>query len=78
MNDFQTLEWIKCSERIPESKDDSVLVYFPNGSIETVHIQDYFDDITAGYKDGILQYTKWYLSQGITHWMELPNPPKGE
>lgn len=81
-------EWIKCSERLPESKDDLVLVYsatggqikpngFPIGGYDAVHIQDYFDDITCGLdKDGNQLYTKWYLSQGITHWMPFPELPK--
>ncbi|WP_130945719.1 DUF551 domain-containing protein [Klebsiella quasipneumoniae] len=81
------MEWIKCSERLPESKDDLVLVYsatggpikphgFPTGGYDAVHIQDYFDDITSGLdKDGKQLYTKWYLSQGITHWMPFPEPP---
>ncbi|WP_072205616.1 DUF551 domain-containing protein [Klebsiella aerogenes] len=81
------MEWIKCSDRLPESKDDLVLVYsatggkikpygFPVGGYDAVHTQDYFDDITSGLdKDGNQQYTKWYLSQGITHWMPFPTPP---
>lgn len=81
------MEWIKCSDRLPESKDDSVLVCsvtgsgegnhgFPKGGFDMVHIQDYFDDITNGFdKDGNQLYTKWYLSQGITHWMPYPDLP---
>lgn len=77
-------EWIKCSERLPESKDDGVIVYFgaPDHmgfcgyGIESVHIQDYFDDVTNGLdEDGNQKYTKMYLSAGITHWMPLPPPP---
>ncbi len=72
------MEWISVKDRIPESKDDGVLVYFSEtGGIETVHIQDYFDDITNGLdKDGKQLYTKWYLSQQVTHWMPLPEAPK--
>lgn len=70
-------EWISVDERLPESKDDGVIVFFPNGAIETVHIQDYFDDITAGVDErGEQQYTKRYITQGITHWMTLPEPPE--
>lgn len=69
-------EWISVNERLPELKDDGVLVFFPNGAIETVHIQDYFDDITAGVDDfGVQMYTKWYITQGVTHWMPLPEAP---
>ena len=69
--------WINVNDRLPESKDDSVLVFFADtGCIETVHIQDYFDDITNGFDDnGNQLYTKWYKSQNVTHWMELPAPP---
>ena len=59
------MEWISVNESIPESADNSVLVHFENGGIETVHIQDMF---TSG----------WYLHNDPkpTHWMPLPNPPK--
>jgi len=71
------MKWVKCSDRLPEPADDSVLVYFSEtGSIETVHIRDYFDDITAGFDgEGNQRYTKWYLLQKVTHWMALPDPP---
>jgi hypothetical protein len=40
------MEWISVEDRLPESADDSVLVYFAEtGSIETVHIQ--LDAITT-------------------------------
>lgn len=72
------MDWIKCEDKIPELGDYSVLAYFSeNGSIDMVHVEDYFKDITAGRdKNGILKYTKWYLSQGVTHWMNLPKIPE--
>lgn len=72
------MKWIKCSDQLPESKDGLVLAYFADtGSIETVHIQDYFDDITNGIdENGVQLYTKWYLSQNVTHWFALPDPPE--
>jgi hypothetical protein len=71
--------WVSVEDRLPESKDDGVLVHFENGSIETVHIQDYFDDITAGLDDdGNQMYAKWYNSHNprVTHWQALPPPPE--
>ncbi|MDB4302092.1 DUF551 domain-containing protein [bacterium] len=72
------MEWVKCSKRIPVLGDYSVLVYFSDtGSIETVHVEDYFKDITCGIDAlGVLYYTKWYKNQNVTHWMELPEEPK--
>lgn len=72
------MEWVKISDRLPSLSDRSVLVHFENGSMETVHVEDYFKDITNGYDDmGELQYTKWYINHdpALTHWMEL-EPPK--
>ncbi|WP_198509701.1 DUF551 domain-containing protein [Serratia marcescens] len=80
-------EWIKCSDRLPESKDDSVLVCsvtgspegsygFPAGGFDMVHIQDYFDDVGDGFDEsGAQKYTKLYIGAGITHWMPYPALP---
>lgn len=73
------MEWIKLkteNDTLPELKDGGVLIHFENGSIETVHIEDWFSDITAGLGDnGEQLYSKWYLSTEATHWMALPEPP---
>lgn len=71
-------EWISVEEKLPEITDASVLAHFQNGSIETVHIEDWFKDITDGLDEaGIQTFTKWYLkaSNTITHWMSLPEAP---
>lgn len=71
-------EWISVDVKLPEIADASVLAHFQNGSIETVHIEDWFKDITSGFDDaGNQQFTKWYLkaSNTITHWMPLPEAP---
>jgi hypothetical protein len=73
-------EWIKCSEMLPAIGDYSVVACFDNGNpkgIDLVHVQDYFEPITSGIdKDGNQLYTKWYLTQKVTHWMPLPEEPK--
>lgn len=71
-------EWISVEEKLPEITDASVLAHFQNGSTETVHIEDWFKDITDGLdEDGRQKYTKWYLkaSNTITHWAPLLMPP---
>jgi hypothetical protein len=41
---------IACSDRLPELSDRSVLVYFSDtDSWETVHVEDSFANITAGF-----------------------------
>ena len=70
--------WISVDERLPEVKDDGVLVHFENGSIETVHLE-WFDDITCGLdENGNQLYCKRYKRHDpvFTHWMALPEPPK--
>lgn len=42
-----------------------------------VHVEEYFRDIGNGLDENNNQlYTKWYLSQGVTYWTELPEPPE--
>ncbi|WP_151692117.1 MULTISPECIES: DUF551 domain-containing protein [unclassified Acinetobacter] len=71
-------EWISVEDKLPEIADASVLAHFQNGSIETVHIEDWFKDITSGFDEaGKQTFTKWYLkaSNTITHWMPLQEAP---
>ena len=66
--------WISVDDAIPPLGDYSVLVRFDNGSEETIHVEDYFEDITAGLSEaGEQLYTKWYKTQGVTHWHTLPD-----
>ena len=78
-NGYQVL-WVDIHEEEPELKDESVLMHFENGSIETVHIEDFFRPITNGVKDGVQQWTKWWMKHdpACTHWMQLPSPPNAE
>ena len=71
--------WISVDTALPELRDDSVLAHFANGSIETIHIEDYFRQITDGFdSNGYQKYTRWYLHSNplVTHWQPLPEPPK--
>ncbi|MER1814591.1 DUF551 domain-containing protein [Proteus mirabilis] len=68
--------WIRCDERLPELGDYSVLAYWSHGGMDMVHVEDYFSDITNGLdENGNQMYTKWYLSQKVTHWQPMPEEP---
>lgn len=70
-------EWISVKTRLPELGDYSVLAHFDHGGMAMVHVMDYFAPMTAGLDEvGEQKYTKWYISQGVTHWMDMPEPPK--
>ncbi len=65
------LEWIPVKEKLPE-KDGPVLFYAPSADPEMPFIW------TAWYnpKSGWSMMTP-YWTEGITHWMYLPEPPQG-
>jgi hypothetical protein len=71
------IKWIECEKEIPYISDRSVLAFFSETQcIDVVHVEDYFEEIPAGFDSGGNQkYTKWYLTQRVTHWMELPDAP---
>ncbi len=69
-------DWINVKQQMPSPGDYSVLVYFSETqSVEMVHVSDYFMPITNGVLNGEQQYTYWYSTRGVTHWMYLPNLP---
>ncbi len=64
-------EWISVKDRLP-NEGQEVLCY-GGGNLMNVYI--YLDDDC--WED---EYGYWETaeSEGITHWMPLPEPPKGE
>ena len=59
------MEWIKCSERMPEN-DTNVLVYGIGG----INIMAYESEINWWYED-----EGRHDADEITHWMPLPEIP---
>ena len=57
------MKWVSVKERLPELKDEGVIVHYENGSIEMVHIEDWV-------RDGLCEF-----NVKITHWMAAPEPP---
>ena len=70
--------WNACEDELPALFDGSVLVHFANGSIETVHVEDYFKEIRNGVdENGEPKWSRWYLHSdpAVTHWAHLIEPP---
>lgn len=63
------VDWISVEDRLPEYNED-VLVYFSGGGIAPPRV-----DKTCRL------YNMGFLLEGVygkvTHWMPLPDPPKG-
>ena len=64
-------EWISVDDRLPEEKADCI-VYYQHAYCDN----DGYWAIGMCFYDGV----KFQLNPAykVTHWMPLPNPPKGE
>lgn len=64
------MEWIKCSDRLPE-KNKEVLCY---------RYQDGQDEIIISYLSWMLNGDPIWCDEvsNYTHWMPLPDCPRGE
>ena len=62
-------EWISVTERLPEKGEESVLIASRWGEVDIGWCEDsrWRSEFVNEYEDG-----------EVTHWMPLPNPPKGE
>ena len=70
-NDVTVQEWVSVEDRLPED-DSDVIAYLRTGEEERI--------FPANYAKGV-----WFdcifnkrVTETTTHWMPLPNPPKGE
>ena len=62
-------EWISVTERLPESGKESVLIALRWGEVDIGWCEDgrWRSEFVNEYEDG-----------EVTHWMPIPQPPKGE
>lgn len=67
-------KWIPVTERLPK-EDTDVLCYRGNHIGDLMDVYTYKGDDEWDDTYGNRQYTE---DEGITHWMPLPQPPKGE
>ena len=68
-NGVTVQEWISVKDRLPESGKESVLIALRWGEVDIGWCEDgrWRSEFVNEYEDG-----------EVTHWMPLPNPPKGE
>lgn len=66
------MEWIKCSERMPDNTQ--MLLAFSQGEIVPAYWNWVVNPIDyKKYRD--FTYLSGYTLEGVTHWMPLPPPP---
>ena len=67
------MEWINVKDRLPNPHKQHVLVVLSN---KTVHFATDWVDWPDGHVTfWIPFYERWF---DVTHWMPLPEPPKGD
>lgn len=74
------MEWIKCSDRLPEI-DKKVLTLIENSRVIGEFIGDewiehYWIDIPKKRFMNSYSDLQQYVNENITHWMPLPEIPK--
>lgn len=78
-NGVTVQKWIPVSERLPQP-NRYVLVYRPNMAMQILvdeYVMYYDDD--ENWHEGWEFYGKdSYGNDLVTHWMQMPRPPKGE
>lgn len=63
------MEWIKCSERMPEETGD--IIVFSDGIV----MSGISYSRRKGFYIDALEYDDYEPIDDVTHWMPLPNPP---
>ena len=80
-NGVTVQEWIPASEP-PKKITNKVIVLCKNGYVGYGHYEDYIGKQTWYNLESGKPFTDWDLedceSYEVTHWMPMPNPPKGE
>lgn len=68
-NGVTVQEWIPVKDRLPESGKEGVLIALRWGAVDIGWCEDgrWSSEFINEYEDG-----------EVTHWMPLPQPPKGE
>lgn len=76
-------EWVSVKDRLPENTTDKVIVHCKNGYIGFGHYEDCNSWLIGCKLENIKPHVVcdvYGIDGGykVTHWMPLPEPPKGE
>lgn len=67
--------WISCSDRFPEVREKVLALY----DYCTCEVRQQYIMIASLAPDGYwMEGCTWHPHQSVTHWMPLPDRPKGE
>ena len=70
-------KWIPVTERLPD-KDGTYLVRWANKSVGDAEYESIYGSFGYWLDFWLDKEAEWMPYDGITHWMPLPEPPKGE
>ena len=73
-NGVTVQEWISVKDKLPKSKGQYIVAYHP------CYWNDVQENTICVGMDSFMGKTRWAKNkfQRVTHWMPLPEPPKGE
>ena len=76
-NGVTVQQWIPVTERLPE-KNGEYLCRWINKSVSDAEYESTYGSFGYWFDFWEDEYKEWISYEGITHWMPLPEPPKGE
>ena len=76
-NGVTVQKWIPVTERLPKSVANKVLAFCEDGRVILAHYEDY-RGVDLWYDLSRFSASSLMKADDVTHWMPLPEPPKGE
>ena len=76
-NGVTVQKWIPVAERLPD-KNGEYLCRWVNKSVSDAEYESTYGSFGYWFNFWEDEYKDWISYEGITHWMPLPDPPKGE
>ena len=70
-------KWVPVAERLPD-KDGTYLVRTAPGTVTTARFYAFKSFPATKYLPALHRSSSWQSNRNVTHWMLLPEPPKGE